>query len=246
MKPLVIGNWKMNGSSALANHLLAEIAVGTYSADVAVCVPFVYLKQARELLANSTVSHGGQNVSEFKPGAFTGEISAEMLADASCAYVIVGHSERRQYFGETDVTVAKKVQRALEAGVQPVLCVGETLVERESENTEAVIGQQLRTIMEMLTTEQASRLVIAYEPVWAIGTGKSASVEQAQAAHAFLRGCLSEKLGEHSARTVPILYGGSVKPQSAASLFHAPDIDGGLIGGASLVAEDFAAIANAI
>lgn len=246
MKPLVIGNWKMNGSSALANQLLAEVALGTYSADVAVCVPFIYLNQARELLANSTVRLGAQNVSEFNPGAFTGEISAEMLTDASCAYVIVGHSERRQYFGETNATVGKKAQRAIEAGLQPVLCLGETLAERESENTEAVIGQQLRTVLEMLSADQTSRLVIAYEPVWAIGTGKTASVEQAQAAHAFLRGCLSEKLGERSAQMVPILYGGSVKPQSAAGLFQAPDIDGGLIGGASLVAEDFAAIANAI
>lgn len=241
---LVIGNWKMNGSAAFADALLSTLAQEFYSAQVAVCVPFVYLHQARESLRGSPVQIGGQNVSEFEVGAFTGEISAQMLADAGCSYVIVGHSERRQYFGETDIAVGRKVQLALRAGVRPVLCVGETQKDREDGKTKAVIGGQLCAVLEMLSADEAAQLIIAYEPVWAIGTGLTATVEQAQDAHAFLRACLSKKVGGAAVR-IPILYGGSVKPQSAGAMFQAPDIDGALVGGASLVATDFAAIANA-
>lgn len=241
---LVIGNWKMNGSEAFADALLSTLAQGSYSAQVAVCVPFVYLQQAKELLEDSTVQIGAQNVSEFEVGAFTGEISAQMLVDAGCRYVIVGHSERRQYFGETEAAIGRKVQLALRAGVRPVLCVGETRKDREDGKTQAVIGEQLCSVLEMLSSEEIVQLVIAYEPVWAIGTGLTATVEQAQEAHAFLRACLAKKVGSEAIR-VPILYGGSVKPQSARSMLQAADIDGALVGGASLVATDFAAIANA-
>jgi len=228
---LVAGNWKMHGSRQANRALLGEIleqqAAG---AECAVCPPFPYLAQAAEQLKGSAVALGAQNVSEHAQGAYTGEVSAAMLADLGCRYAIVGHSERRQLYGEGDALVAKKFAAARSAGLTPILCVGETLAEREAGRTEQVVARQLGAVA-------FSEAVLAYEPVWAIGTGRNATPEQAQEVHAFLR------------RKVPagtvILYGGSVKPQNAAAIFAMPDVDGGLIGGASLVAADFVAILRA-
>jgi triosephosphate isomerase len=225
---LVAGNWKMHGSRAanraLVDAILRGLPKGTQSA---VCPPFPYLAEVAEQLRGSPVGLGAQNVSEHAQGAYTGEVSAAMLKELGCRYAIVGHSERRQVYGETDAQVAAKFAAARVAGLTPILCVGETLAEREAGKTEEVVARQLGAVA-------FKDGVLAYEPVWAIGTGKNATPEQAQAVHAFLR------------RKVPqdttILYGGSVKAQNAAALFAMPDVDGGLIGGASLVAEDFLAI----
>jgi triosephosphate isomerase len=230
---LVAGNWKMHGSRAanraLLEAVLAAIA-GLREAECAVCVPYPYLGEVAAQLERTPLAWGAQNVSEHAQGAFTGEVSAAMLAEFGCRYVIVGHSERRQLFGETDGTVAAKFKAVVSQGMTPILCVGETLEEREAGRTEQVVARQLGAV-------QFERGVLAYEPVWAIGTGRTATAEQAQAVHEFLR------------KRVPaetrILYGGSVKKDNAAALFAMPDVDGGLIGGASLAAADFAAIARA-
>ncbi|HEX7055172.1 MAG TPA: triose-phosphate isomerase [Burkholderiales bacterium] len=238
---LVAGNWKMHGSRASNRALLEKIlarvgkaAAVPAGATTAVCPPFPYLAQVAEQLAGSPVALGAQNVSEHAQGAYTGEVSAAMLADLGCRYVIVGHSERRQLYGERDAQVAAKFAAAKKAGLTPILCVGETLEEREAGRTEEVVARQLDAVLSVADFGDA---VLAYEPVWALGTGRNATPEQAQAVHAFLR------------RRIPpacrILYGGSVKPQNAAALFAMPDVDGGLIGGASLVAEDFVAIVEA-
>jgi triosephosphate isomerase len=232
---LVAGNWKMHGSRAANAGLLdAVVRAAPAEAACAVCVPFPYLQQASERLAGTPVALGAQNVSEHAQGAYTGEVSAAMLVEFGCRYVIVGHSERRQLFGEGDAQVAAKFAAARKAGLIPILCVGETLEEREAGRTEEVVGRQISAVLEK---NSFSGAVLAYEPVWAIGTGRNATPEQAQAVHAFLRG----RVGAEAA----ILYGGSVKPANAAGLFAMPDIDGGLIGGASLVAEDFIAILRA-
>jgi triosephosphate isomerase (TIM) len=234
---LVAGNWKMHGNRAANAALLDAIVrgqAGDAGAECAVCVPFPYLAQVAERLRGTAVAWGAQNVSEHAQGAYTGEVSAAMLAEFGCRYVIVGHSERRQLFGESDERVAAKFAAARKAGLTPILCVGETLEEREAGRTEHVVGRQLSAVMERGSFSGA---VLAYEPVWAIGTGRNATPEQAQAVHAFLR-------REVPAET-PILYGGSVKPGNAAGLFAMPDIDGGLIGGASLIADDFIAILRA-
>ena len=230
---LVAGNWKMHGSRASNGALLDAVIAGVAGAagvECAVCVPFPYLSETATKLKSSGIALGAQNVSEHAQGAYTGEVSAAMLAEVGCRYALVGHSERRQLYGETDAAVAAKFAAAAKQGLTPILCVGETLAEREAGRTEEVVARQLGAV-------KFDNAVLAYEPVWAIGTGKTATPEQAQAVHAFLR------------KRVPagtrILYGGSVKKDNAVSLFAMPDVDGGLIGGASLVAEDFLAIVKA-
>jgi triosephosphate isomerase (TIM) len=240
---LVVGNWKMHGSRPANAELLAGIlAARPYTADVAVCVPFVYLTEAAATLAGSTIRWGAQDVSAQAQGAFTGEISASMLNELGCRYTLVGHSERRALHAESDLLVAQKAQAALAKGVTPIVCVGETLAEREAGQTDAVVKRQLSAVIHTLA-HCAAEMVVAYEPVWAIGTGRTATPEQAQAVHAVLRAQLQAATGK--GESMKILYGGSVKPDNAATLFGQPDIDGGLIGGASLKAADFVAICTA-
>ena len=244
---LVVGNWKMHGSLPENQALLDKVAAaaGDLSRAVAaVCVPFPYLAQARSALTGSKAAWGGQNVSQHPKGAFTGEVSAGMLREFGCRYVIVGHSERRQLFGEDDATVALKAKAVLAEGMVPIVCVGETLTQREQGVTEEVVGRQLGVVADQLGADAMKVSVLAYEPVWAIGTGKTASPDQAQAVHAHLRGVLAAR-DKAIAASMPILYGGSVKAANAAELFGMRDVDGGLIGGASLVAEEFLAICRA-
>ena len=242
-KKLVVGNWKMHGSRPANAELLAGVLAGRpYACDVAVCVPFVYLTETAATLAGSDLRWGSQDVSAHEQGAYTGEISAAMLAECGCRYAIVGHSERRALHGESDALVAQKAQAALGRGVTPIVCVGETLAEREAGQTEAVVKRQLSAVIHQLA-HCAAEMVVAYEPVWAIGTGRTATPDQAQAVHAVLRAQLQAATGRGAA--MKILYGGSVKADNAALLFSQPDIDGGLIGGASLKAADFVAICRA-
>jgi triosephosphate isomerase len=244
---LVAGNWKMNGSLAENQKLLEGIKAGVdadMKAEVAVCPPSIYIAQAAGVLAGSPIAWGGQNLSQMESGAYTGEISGGMLADMKCKYVIVGHSERRSLYGETDELVAEKFMAAQKAGLKPILCVGELLEERESGDTEVVVGRQLDAVVNAAGIEAIANAVIAYEPVWAIGTGKTATPDQAQEVHAFIRQQLAEKSADAAEKT-QILYGGSVKANNAAELFAMADIDGGLIGGASLEAEGFLAICRA-
>ncbi len=242
-KTLVVGNWKMHGNRPANAELLAGVlAARPFMAEVAVCVPFVYLTETAATLAGSEVRWGAQDVSQHGQGAYTGEISAGMLAEFGCRYAIVGHSERRAYHAEGDDRVAAKAQAALAKGVTPIVCVGETLAEREAGQTEAVVKRQLSAVIHTLA-HCAAEMVVAYEPVWAIGTGRTASPEQAQAVHAVLRAQLQAATGRGDA--MRILYGGSVKPDNASTLFAQPDIDGGLIGGAALKAADFVAICRA-
>jgi triosephosphate isomerase len=243
---LVVGNWKMNGSrkdnAALLAALLAARPPVTDAADVAVCVPAVYLSDVAALLQGSAIAWGAQDASAHEQGAYTGEVSAAMLAEFGCRYAIVGHSERRSQHGEADDLVAQKAQAVLARGITPIVCVGETLAEHEAGQTEAVVKRQLSAAIHRLA-HCAAEMVVAYEPVWAIGTGRNATPEQAQAVHAVLRAQLHAATGHGD--TVKILYGGSVKGSNAAALFAQPDIDGGLIGGASLNAPDFVAICRA-
>lgn len=242
-KKLVVGNWKMHGSRPANAELLAGLLGGRpYAADVAVCVPFVFLTETAATLAASDIRWGSQDVSAHAQGAYTGEVSSAMLAECGCRYAIVGHSERRAYHRETDAEVAAKAQAALAKGVTPIVCVGETLEQRDAGETEAVVKRQLSAVIHQLA-HCAAEIVVAYEPVWAIGTGRTATPEQAQAVHALLRAQLHAATG-HGDR-IRILYGGSVKPDNAATLFAQADIDGGLIGGASLKAADFIAICRA-
>jgi triosephosphate isomerase len=242
---LIAGNWKMNGSLAANEALVHGVqqglaqALGGKHAQVAVCVPAAYLSQVQQLVKGSGIDLGSQDVSAHEQGAYTGEVSATMLKDFSVRYVIVGHSERRQYHGETDEQVAHKAQRALSAGITPIVCVGETLMEREAGKTEEVVKRQLAAVIH-LNGHCISEIVVAYEPVWAIGTGKTAMPEQAQAVHAVLRAQLKAATS-HSDR-VHILYGGSMNSANAAELLAQPDIDGGLIGGAALKVADFLTI----
>jgi triosephosphate isomerase len=240
---LVVGNWKMNGGLASNAALLVALLAGWQPrADraVAVCVPFPYLGQARDTLAGSPVAWGAQDVSEHAAGAFTGEVAASMIAEFGCRYVLAGHSERRQLHGETDVMVAAKARMALASGLTPIVCVGETLAERDAGAWQAVIGRQFDAVATTLAAEMPL-VTLAYEPVWAIGTGRTATPGEAREAHAFLR----ERLRQAGAEGVRVLYGGSVKAGNAGALFAMPDIDGGLVGGASLDAREFLAIANA-
>ncbi len=238
-KKLIAGNWKMNGSLAANAALMGELlaGIGQPACDVAVCVPAVYLAQVQLLLAGQGgIALGAQDVSQHESGAYTGDVSAAMLKELGARYVIVGHSERRQYQGETDAQVAVKAQRALAAGLTPIVCVGETLRERELGETESVVSRQLSAVIQ-LNGERLVDLVVAYEPVWAIGTGRTATPEQAQTVHAALRALLAA--ADLQAAGVRILYGGSMNAGNAAELLAQPDIDGGLIGGASLKARDF-------
>ncbi len=246
-KPLVAGNWKMNGSRENAKTLVSAVKDGAtgLSIDIVICPPFVYLSDVSTLLEGGSVSLGAQNVSQCENGAFTGEISAGMLKDIVCEYVILGHSERRSIYGEDDALVAEKVIAANAAGLKPIFCVGELLEERESDQTEAVVARQLDVLLNSAEGLAAMQdAVIAYEPVWAIGTGMTASPQQAQDVHAFIRQRVADKDAALADR-VQIVYGGSVKPDNAEELFAKADIDGGLIGGASLKAEDFLAICRA-
>ncbi|MEO8718260.1 MAG: triose-phosphate isomerase [Burkholderiales bacterium] len=228
---LVAGNWKMQGSLAANRALLEAIVAGVEGVECAVCVPFPYLAQARERLQGTRIALAAQTVSEHASGAFTGEVSGAMLAEFGCRYVLVGHSERRQLYGETDAVVMAKFAAARAAGLTPILCVGESLAERDGGHTEQVVARQLEAVLGKCDFADA---VLAYEPVWAIGTGRTASPAQAQEVHGLLRKRLPEG--------TRILYGGSVKPDNAAAIFAMPDVDGGLIGGASLNAQDFIAI----
>ncbi len=242
-RKLVVGNWKMHGSRPANAELLAAIlGARPFQGDVAVCVPFPYLAETAATLAGSDVRWGGQDCSAHDQGAYTGEVSAGMLAECGCRYVIVGHSERRAYHAETDALVAAKAQAALAKGVTPIVCVGETLAQREAGETEAVVKRQLSAVIHQLA-HCAGEMVVAYEPVWAIGTGRTATPEQAQHVHAVLRAQLHAATGHGD--KMRILYGGSVKADNAATLFAQPDIDGGLIGGAALKAADFIAICRA-
>lgn len=242
-RKLVVGNWKMHGSRpANAELLAAVLGARPFGADVAVCVPFPYLTETAATLAGSDLRWGSQDCSAHDQGAYTGEVSAAMLAEFGCRYAIVGHSERRALHAESDALVAQKAQAALGKGVTPIVCVGETLAQREAGETEAVVKRQLSAVIHQLA-HCASEIVVAYEPVWAIGTGRTATPEQAQEVHRVLRAQLQAATGR--AEAMKILYGGSVKADNAATLFKQPDIDGGLIGGASLKAADFIAICRA-
>jgi len=242
---LVVGNWKMNGGLRQNDALLADLRAGWTAPparELAVCVPYPYLWQAQAALSGSKIAWGAQNLSEHASGAFTGEVSAAMVAEFGCRYAIVGHSERRTLYGESDEVVAAKAAAALGAGLTPIVCVGETLEEREAGTTEAVVLRQLDAVVSRLGAKIGA-VVIAYEPVWAIGTGRTASAAQAQAVHQLLRKRLSN--ADAAAAQVAVLYGGSVKADNAKTLFAAADIDGALVGGASLKADEFLAIAHA-
>ncbi len=242
-RELVIGNWKMNGGLEVNARLLGRLAsewTDAETRDLAVCVPAPYLDQAQRALRGTRVAWGAQDVSEHGAGAYTGDVSASMVAEFGSRYAIVGHSERRQLHRESDDQGGAKARAALNAGLTPVACVGETLAEREGRETEAVVHRQLAALIRALGSD-TSRIVLAYEPVWAIGTGRTAAPEDAQAVHGVLRA----QLGDAGAEAVSILYGGSVKAANAAALFAMPDIDGGLVGGASLDADEFLAIGRA-
>lgn len=244
---LVAGNWKMNGNLATSQTLLKAVLpplAALNRARYAVCAPYPYLAAVGQGLRGSSVALGAQDLCQFDDGAYTGAVSGAMLSDCGCRYVIVGHSERRGVFGEPDDVVALKFAQAVKHGLAPILCLGETLAERETGRTEAVVARQLDAVIERCGLQALGQGVIAYEPVWAIGTGKTATPQQAQAVHAFIRGRIAaadRRLGE----LLQILYGGSVKAGNAAQLFAMPDVDGGLIGGASLVADEFVAICRA-
>jgi triosephosphate isomerase len=246
-KILVAGNWKMHGSRAETRTLIGGLVAaleGGPASEVAVCPPYVYLTDAAAALEGTDIRLGAQDLAIESAGAYTGEVAGVMLRDVGCHYVIVGHSERRSLYGETDGIIAAKFRAAQRDGLEPILCVGETLEEREREVTEEVIGRQLRAVLDSAGIASFSRAVIAYEPVWAIGTGRTASPDQAQEVHAFIRGILAAD-DDTIVDSVRILYGGSVKPSNARDLFSMPDVDGGLVGGASLDAEGFAEICRA-
>lgn len=246
-KPLIAGNWKMHGSQSQVNALVDGIQQGANAypdIDILLLPAFIHLTQVRDKLASSSLLWGAQNFYMGGQGAFTGEVSATMLADIGCRTVLVGHSERRSIFGEDLTLVAQKFKAAIEAGLTPILCVGETLAQREASETEKVIREQLESVINLAGMASLQQAVIAYEPVWAIGTGLTATPEQAQAVHFFIRQLIMQN-NVDIARTIRILYGGSMKAENAASLLAMPDIDGGLIGGASLEAKSFLAICAA-
>ena len=245
-RKLLVGNWKMNSSLAANATLLAGLKAGAekLNCDLAVCAPSLYLAQCQAELTGTGIFWGAQDMSAHDSGAYTGEVSAAMLRDFGCRYVIVGHSERRTHHGETNELVAEKVKRALAAGVTPIVCVGETLAQREAGQTVAVVSQQLDAVLAVVEPDDILGMVVAYEPVWAIGTGKSASPQMAQEVHGMIRTRLAAKNSVLAGR-VHILYGGSMRPDNAQNLLQMPDIDGALVGGASLNASDFLAIADA-
>jgi triosephosphate isomerase (TIM) len=246
---IIAGNWKMYKdlaeTTALVNDVKAALASGPVKARVVICPPFTSLSTAASLLAGSSVGLGAQNMSQFDEGAYTGEISWKMLRSAGCGYVILGHSERRQYFGETNEGVNAKAKVALAHDLVPIICVGETLGEREGNLTAKVIETQVRGVLNGLTAAQMKNVVVAYEPVWAIGTGKTATPGQAEEVHAQIRSLVAALFGAATADGLVIQYGGSVKPENAAELLSQPDIDGALVGGACLKADSFAAIIKA-
>ena len=243
--PLVAGNWKMHGTRTSARELVAAIAAALApGVEVAVMPPAIHVAELAREFAASGIAFGGQDASEHVQGAYTGDIAAAMLADAGCHYALVGHSERRTIHGESDALVARKFAAVQAAGLVPVLCVGESLAERDAGETDAVVGRQLSAVLDHAGVAAFARAVVAYEPVWAIGTGRTATAAQAQAAHAAIRGKVADRDAMIS-RSLRLLYGGSVKPGNALELFSQPDVDGGLIGGASLVAADFLAIVAA-
>ncbi|MDD4905273.1 MAG: triose-phosphate isomerase [Methylobacter tundripaludum] len=246
-RSLVVGNWKMNGTLASAELLAKGIiaGLGDNSADIAICVPYVYLPRVSELVKNTSLALGAQNVADKSSGAYTGEVSAAMLSEFDCKYALVGHSERRSYYGDTDESVAARFCQAQEQNIIPVLCIGETLEQREQDQTFAVINTQLDAVINLAGIAAFNAAVIAYEPVWAIGTGKTATDEQAQEVHQYIRQYIAAK-DQAIADKIQILYGGSAKPDNAKGLFAMPDIDGGLIGGASLDAESFLKIYHSI
>ena len=246
-RSLVVGNWKMNGTLASAKLLAEGIIAGLGSdiADIAVCVPYVYLPAVAEVVNGTALGLGAQNVADKASGAYTGEVSAAMLKEFNTQYALVGHSERRTYYGDTNASVAARFSEAQAQGITPILCVGETLEQREQDQTFAVIDEQLDAVISLVGIAAFSAAVIAYEPVWAIGTGKTASDEQAQEVHYYIRQYIAAK-DQAIADKIQILYGGSAKPENAKGLFAMPDIDGGLIGGASLDAESFLKIYHSI
>jgi len=244
-RPLIAGNWKMYKTCSeaveTARHLVKLVA-DAKDVDIMIAPQFTALAPVSEIIKGSMVSLGGQNLFWEKEGAYTGEISAEMLIAAGCSHVIIGHSERRQYFGETDDTVNKKINSAIKGQLTPVFCVGETEKEREAKDTFSVLDKQVTKGLESFSSDQLEKLVVAYEPVWAIGTGKTATSDQAQEVHQFLRSMLKKIFGDSFSKTIRILYGGSVKPENIAELMAMPDIDGALVGGASLDAKTFSKI----
>ncbi len=244
-RPIVAGNWKLNKTSDEAERLAGEVVAavdGVDGVDVVVCPTYTALERVSGVVKDTPVGLGAQNVYWEAEGAFTGEISTAMLLTCGCSHVILGHSERRQFFGETDATVNRRVKAALEAALSPIVCVGETQEQRESGITEDVVKTQVTGSLDGLSSEEVAKLVVAYEPVWAIGTGLTATPEQAEDVHALIRAVLAEGFGQEVADGVRLQYGGSVKPDNAAVLFSQPNIDGGLIGGAALDAESFAAV----
>jgi triosephosphate isomerase (TIM) len=246
-KPVMAGNWKMHKTAAETAAFVRQFApmvAGATHMDVVICAPFVNLPAAVDAARDTSIQIGAQDVFWLKEGAYTGEVSAPMLAAIGCRWVIIGHSERRQYFGETDETVLKKTVAALDAGLNPIVCVGERLEEREGGATETVLATQCARGISPLEPEQFARIVLAYEPVWAIGTGKTATPEIAAAAHRHLRGEIRARFGDEAASACRILYGGSVKPDNIKGLMSQPEIDGGLVGGASLDPLGFASIVN--
>ncbi len=245
-KTIVAGNWKMNASKETVNSLIEGILSGMneVSSEVIVCAPFPYLSQVESLINNSKLMLGAQNLNINPAGAFTGEVSADMIKDFGAQHVIVGHSERRSLYGETNAIVAEKTKAAIGAGLTPLLCVGESLEDRESGKTEAIVEEQINAVIDLIGIEAFDQVIIAYEPVWAIGTGLTASPEQAQTVHLFIRNLLANS-SEKIAKRTPILYGGSMNAANAADLISCSDIDGGLIGGAALKAEDFLQICKA-
>ena len=247
-RAVIAGNWKMNKNRAEAKALITELLplVKEAGCEVVLCTPYTNLETALALTEGSNVKVGAENCHWAESGAFTGEISAPMLKELGVQYVIIGHSERRQYFGETDETVAKRVRAALESGLEVILCVGETLEQREADITGEIIAIQVKKALAGVTAEELRHIIIAYEPVWAIGTGKTPTPEDVEEVHAAVRKVLAKKLGKGVANKMRILYGGSVKPSNAKEFLSLPDVDGALIGGASLKAQDFLAIAKSV
>ncbi len=246
-KPLVAGNWKLNGSLQFITELVTDIKSQLSAvevAELAVCPPYSYLSHVQNLLNGAGIALGAQDCSDQEEGAYTGEVSAAMISEFGCKYIIVGHSERRQLYGESNEMVAKKFELVKKNGLTPILCVGETIQDREDGQTEVIIAKQVDAVIDLLGIESFADVVVAYEPVWAIGTGKTATPEQAQEVHAFIRDKL-DALNKDIAAKLRILYGGSMKPDNAKQLLNQADIDGGLIGGAALKADDFIAIATA-
>lgn len=243
-RPIIAGNWKMNKTPAEAAELVKTLVplVADAEAEVVVCPPFVCLEAVRKVIEGTNIKLGAQNVHFEKSGAFTGEISADMLLAMGVEYVIIGHSERRQYFGETDCTVNKRARAALAAGLKPIICVGESLAERENGITDELVGMQTKLALKEIDAAQLEQLVIAYEPIWAIGTGKTATAQEANATIGAIRKAIAQVYGEDAAQKVRIQYGGSMNPKNASELMAQSEIDGGLIGGASLKAEDFSKV----